>query len=215
MDHLVVDSKLTASIVNDKDTNTAAAIGKRVVQPRPQSALVNDRKTLLDITSLCHGNDTAVVADVEDTVLFEDGAEHVLDDDGWRRIRNKAGLFMELLGEEVYSEVTVLSRLGRGGDANDLAGTALQDQEVADADVVAWNGNGLGRTTTTLNVADSLVHSIADSRRAMLTMMMILFNYHLLTLMLGSERVEDTVSGLLKTMTERVVMTFVVVVSHA
>jgi hypothetical protein len=51
---------------------------------------------------------------------------------------------VQLLGEEVNTEVTVLTSLSRGGDANDLARTALQDQQVADPDVVARDGDGVG-----------------------------------------------------------------------
>jgi hypothetical protein len=51
---------------------------------------------------------------------------------------------VQLLGEEVNTEVTVLAGLGRGGDADDLARTALEDQQVTNADVVAWDGDGGG-----------------------------------------------------------------------
>jgi len=215
MNDFVVYNKLTASIIDDQDTDTATAVGKRVVQSRPQSTLINDWKTLLDIASLSHGNNTAIIAHIKDTVLLEDGAEHVLDDDRWRRIGNKAGFFMELLSEEVHSEIAVLASLNWRSDANNLTGTALQNQEVANTDVVAWNGDGLGVTTTALNIANSLMHSFADARWATLTMMMILLNNHLLALVLGGEGVEDTVRGLLKTVAKRVVVTFVVVISHA
>ena len=56
---------------------------------------------------------------------------------------NEAGLLVKLLGEEINSEVAKLTGLSRGGDANDLAGTALQDQEIADADVMAGDGDGV------------------------------------------------------------------------
>lgn len=39
----------------------------------------------------------------------------------------------------------MLAGLGRGGDANHLARASLQDQEIANANVVAWDGNGAGR----------------------------------------------------------------------
>jgi hypothetical protein len=44
--------------------------------------------------------------------LLEDWAEHVLDDNRWGRVGDEAGLFMELLGEEVNTKVTVLASLG-------------------------------------------------------------------------------------------------------
>lgn len=49
---------------------------------------------------------------------------------------------MKLLGEQVNTKVTVLSSLRRGGDANDLARASLKHQEIANADVVAWDGDG-------------------------------------------------------------------------
>jgi len=52
---------------------------------------------------------------------------------------------VQLLGEEVNTEVTVLASLRRGGDADDLARAALQDQEIANADVVARDSDGVRR----------------------------------------------------------------------
>lgn len=48
---------------------------------------------------------------------------------------------MELLGEEVNTEITMLAGLGGCCDADDLARTTLKDQEVANADVVARDGD--------------------------------------------------------------------------
>jgi hypothetical protein len=80
---LVVDSKLFAVITDNENADTAAAVVKGLAQAVEQVALVNDGKTLLDITSLGHGDDTTVVTDVEHAVLLEDWAKHVLDDNGW------------------------------------------------------------------------------------------------------------------------------------
>lgn len=52
---------------------------------------------------------------------------------------------MQLLGEEVDTEVSVLASGRGGGNADDLARAALQDQEVAEADVVAGDGDGVWR----------------------------------------------------------------------
>lgn len=49
-----------------------------------------------------------------------------------------------MLGEEVDTQVAVLAGGRGGGDANDLARTALQDEEIAEADVVAGNGDSVG-----------------------------------------------------------------------
>lgn len=51
---------------------------------------------------------------------------------------------MELLGEEVNTEVTVLTSLGGGGDADDLARASLKDQEITNADVVAGDSDSVG-----------------------------------------------------------------------
>jgi len=50
---------------------------------------------------------------------------------------------MELLGEQVHTEVAVLASLRRRGDADDLARAALEDQEIANADMVAGDGDGV------------------------------------------------------------------------
>jgi hypothetical protein len=143
MDDLVVDSHLEALVVDDKDADAATAIVKGLRQALEEVALVEDREALLDIAGLGHGNNTAILADVENTVLLEDRAEHVLDDDGRGRVGDEARLLMKLLGEQVNTEVAVLASLGGGGDADDLARTALKDQEVANADVVAGDGDGV------------------------------------------------------------------------
>lgn len=49
---------------------------------------------------------------------------------------------MKLLGEEVHTKVAVLTSLCRGGDSDDLTWSTLKDQEIANADVVAWDGDG-------------------------------------------------------------------------
>lgn len=146
VDDLVVDSKLTAVIVNDEHADAATAVVERLLKALEQVALVQDGQTLLDITSLGHGNDGTVITDVEDAVLLEDRTDHVLDNHRWAGVADERALLMELLGEEVDTEIAVLARLCRSGDADDLAWTTLQDQQVSNADVVAGNGDGVGRT---------------------------------------------------------------------
>jgi len=144
MDDFVVDSHLLTVIIDDKDADAATAVVERLCQAGEETTLVKDRKALLDITSLGHGNDGAILTDVKNTVLLEDRAEHVLDNDGWCRVGDEARLLMELLGEEVNTEVAMLTSLGRGSDADDLARATLKDQEIANADVVARDGDGVG-----------------------------------------------------------------------
>jgi hypothetical protein len=141
---LVVDSHLQTLVVDDKDADGATAIVERLGKARDETALVKDGKTLLDIARLGHGDNATILTDVENTVLLEDRTEHVLDNDGRSRVGDEARLLMELLGEEVNTEVAVLASLGGGGDADDLARTALEDQEVANADVVARDSDSLG-----------------------------------------------------------------------
>ena len=167
---------------------------------------------MLDISSLSHGNNTAVIADVEDTVLLEDWTEHVLDDDRGRRIGHEARLFMKLLGKEIDSEVTVLASLGGGGNTNDLARTTLKDQEIANADVVAGNRNGV-RANRAVDEADALTDTFADAGWAAI----FLFNDYLLVFMVVVVRVEgmeDAIGGFLNAVTEGVVPTFIIVVTH-
>ena len=76
--------------------------------------------------------------------MLEDWAEHGLDDNTWAWVRDEGGLLMQLLGEEINSQVTVLTSGSRSGDADDLARTALEDQEISDADVVGGNGDSIG-----------------------------------------------------------------------
>jgi hypothetical protein len=144
VDDLVVDGQLTALVVDDKDADAATAVVEALGEASKEAGLVKDREALLDVTSLGHGDDVAVITDVKDTVLLEDRAEHVLDDDRRAGVANEGRLLVQLLGEEVNTEVTVLASLSRGGDADDLARTALQDQQVADPDVVAGDGDGVG-----------------------------------------------------------------------
>lgn len=50
---------------------------------------------------------------------------------------------MQLLGEEIDTQVAVLTSSGRGGDADDLARAVLKDQEITETNVVAWDGDGV------------------------------------------------------------------------
>jgi len=145
VDDLVVDSELTTLIVDNEDTDGTPTVVERLCQTGKETALINDGKPLLDITSFGHGDDTAILTDVKDTVLLEDRAKHVLDNDRRRRVGDEGGLLMKLLGEEIHAQVAVLTSLRGGGDADDLARTTLEDQEIANADVVAGDGDSVRR----------------------------------------------------------------------
>ena len=117
-----------------------------------------------------------------------------------------------MLGEEVNSKIAVLTGLSRGGDTDNLTGTTLEDQQIANTDMMAGNGDGIGHQATTLNIANSLMNSVTNTTRTSLSIF--LFDYHLLALMLWMERVKYTLSGMLKAATDRVVPPLVVVVTH-
>lgn len=143
VDDLHVDGHLATVVGDDEDTDGAAARLESLLEAVPEGALVDDGEVLLDIAGLGHGDDGAILH-VEDAVLLEDGAEHGLDDDAGGGVGDEAGLLMELLGEEVDTEVAVLAGGSGGGDADHLARAALEDEDVAETDVVAGDGDGLG-----------------------------------------------------------------------
>lgn len=224
VDNLVVNSQLTALVVDDENPDAATAIVEAVVETGEQAALVEDRQALLNITGLGHGNDAAVIADVKDTVLLEDRAEHVLDNDGGGWVADEGRLLVQLLGEEVDTEVAVLAGLGGSCDTDDLARAALEDQEVANADVVAGNGDGVGHTAA-LGVARShagggltgsgnLDVAVAD-HAVFVTAVLLLVVAGVVVLVLAAVNgVEDAVGSAVQAVTEGVVLAVFVVVSH-
>jgi hypothetical protein len=64
VDDLVVNNKFTAIIMNDKNTDTATAMVKSLSETLKELALVKNRKTLLDVASLSHSDDAAIMANV-------------------------------------------------------------------------------------------------------------------------------------------------------
>jgi len=81
VDNFEVDDKFLTVVAEHENADAAAAVVERVCDAGAQAGLVEDRKPLLDITSLGHGNDGTVITDVEDTVLLEDRAKHILNND--------------------------------------------------------------------------------------------------------------------------------------
>lgn len=203
MDDLVVDDELAATVVDDEGTDGTTAVSEGIADALEEVALGDDGETLLDIARLGHGDETVVITEVQDAVGLEDGAEHGLDNHGGRGIGDEAGLLLQLAGEEVDTEVTVLAGLGGDRDADHLARAALKDQDVANADEVAGDGDGLasGAAVAGLDDADVLTGS-SD-----------LTGVGLLMLGVG-EGVQDTVGSALNAAAEGVVLAFVVVVTH-
>ena len=56
MNDLQVNDKLSAIVIDDQGTDAATTRLESVSQLRPEVGLVEDRKGLLDITSLSHSN---------------------------------------------------------------------------------------------------------------------------------------------------------------
>ena len=125
MDDLVVNNQLPTTIIDDQCSNAASAVCERGSNSAVEASLINDPQTLLDISSLGHADDQIVRAHVEDTVLLVDGAEHALDIDARLRVAHEGAFFLELASEEIHPQVPVLTGLGRGGDADDLAWSTL------------------------------------------------------------------------------------------
>jgi len=144
VNNFVVHNEFTAVIAENKHADAATAIVEGIANAVGKAALIKNWKVLLDVSSLGHSNDVTLITDVEDTILLEDRAKHVLNNDRWRWVRDEARLLMKLLGEEVDTEITVLAGLSRSGDADDLARATLQNQEIANANVVARDGDGVG-----------------------------------------------------------------------
>lgn len=142
VDDLHVDGELLAVVVDDQDADAATARLESLGEAGVQVGLVNDRQTLLDVASLGHGSDVAL-RDVKDAVLLEDGAEHGLHDNAGGRVGDERRLLVQLLGKEVDTKVAVLASGRRGRDTDHLARAALEHQEVAEADVVAGDGDGV------------------------------------------------------------------------
>jgi hypothetical protein len=240
VDDLVVNTELLALVIDDKDADASSAIIERLGQTLKEAALVKNGKALLDVASLCHGNDAAILTDIENAVLLEDRSEHVLDDNGRGRVRDEARLLMELLGEEVNTKIAVLASLRRGGDADDLARTTLKDQEIANADVVARDGDGIGRSHGARCGVDLLGRDARGntglrgglrggwSRNGGRGVFFLHYDFVAVVTVGGArvrvrvrvvvtltvDRVEDTVGGFVKTVTEGMILAVFVVISH-
>lgn len=209
----VVDGKLTTFIAKDKYSDAATTLIESISETLEQVALVNDRKPLLNVTTLGHGNNVAIIADIKDTVLLEHGSVHLLNHDRGRRVGDKGRLLLQLLGEEVDAEVTVLASLRRSGDADDLTGATLKIQQVTDADVVAWDGDGTARTGAASGTTRSrhgygltFLNDFVDRRGVVMMVLLVVTR--------SVNGMEDVISSAVKSVTERVILAFVVVISH-
>lgn len=141
--NLVVDGELLSVVGDDEDANGSGTTAESLLELGEEVALVDDLEALLDLSGLGHGDELTIITDVDETVLLEDWTQKGVEDDGWGWVRDNTWLLMQLLGEEVNTKVTMLASLGGGGDADDLAWAVLKDDKVTNADVVAWDGEGV------------------------------------------------------------------------
>lgn len=117
---------------------------------------------------------------------------------------------MELLGEEIDTEVAVLAGLSGRGDADYLGRTALKDEKIADTDMMTWNGDSI-RSTATLNKADAFANTLANAGRAGL---LPVDDYFLALMVVGMERMKNTVGSFFEAVADGVIVSVVVVVTH-
>ena len=123
---------------------------------------------------------------------------------------------MKLLGEQVHTEVAVLTRLCRGGDANDLARATLEDQKVANTDVMAGNGNGAG-ISATASTAAFYIADILNWARVVDTGTALALHHDFFAIgamMMVMERMQDVGSVLKACADRRVIAAGIVVVAH-
>jgi hypothetical protein len=108
MEDFHLDGELTSMVTEDEDTNTTTTTLEGFGETGPELRLIDDGNGLLDITSLGHSNNSAIL-EVKDTILLEDRTQHGLDDNTWAWVRDERRLFVQLLGEEINSQVSVLA----------------------------------------------------------------------------------------------------------
>jgi hypothetical protein len=124
---LVVNNELATAVVDNQSSDAASAIREGALDLGEEVVIVNDGQTLLDIACVGHADNAAIVSDVEDAVLHEDWSEHALHVYAGLRVGAEAGLFLQFLGEQVHTEVAILTSLSRSTDADNLTRAILQN----------------------------------------------------------------------------------------
>ena len=94
MDDLVVDHELPPSIVDDQSPNTAPPLRKRAINLAIQAPLIHNSKTLLDIPTLSHTDQSAIITHIQDTILLEHRTQHTLHHDRVPGVTDKGALLM-------------------------------------------------------------------------------------------------------------------------
>jgi hypothetical protein len=114
---------------------------------------------------------------------------------------------MQLLSEEINTQVSMLPSGRRSCDADDLARTTLKDQEISDADVVAGNGNGVGSGGVFGDTADGRLAITCDGN-------VNFFPLAVMVMMVMRWETKDSIRSTVKTMAEGVIVTIFIVVTH-
>ncbi|KAF3161273.1 hypothetical protein TWF225_009511 [Orbilia oligospora] len=136
---LEVNNELLVAIADDKDTDGTWGSDVGLVDLLGETTLGNNGDSRLDLTAVGDSDQGAVLTSVDDLVLLEGWGHHVVEDNGWGWVSDNAVLLNQLVGEKVNTEVSVLASGRGGGDADDLAWALLEDDQVTDTDVVAWD----------------------------------------------------------------------------
>jgi hypothetical protein len=145
VDSLEVNDELLGTVADDKDTNGTGAAAEGIVDLLGEVTLSNNSNTSLQLTGLGLEVERDVLTSLDDLVLLEGWGQHGVEDDRWRWVADNAVLLDELVGEEINTKVSVLTSGSRGGDADDLGWSFLEDDQVTDTKEVAWDGEvGLG-----------------------------------------------------------------------
>lgn len=144
MHMLEVDGQLLSVVTDDQAPNSTRPFSESFLHLVDEIALINHLQALLDLTSLGHANEPSIITDINEPILLEDWSQEGMENNGWRWVRNNTWLLVELLGEEVHTEVSVLTGLSGGGDTDDLARTVLEYDQVTNANMVARDSEGSG-----------------------------------------------------------------------
>lgn len=137
---LEVNYELLLTVADDKDTDGTRALTEGSVDLLGKITLGNDLDTSLDLTVVGLDEESGIITGLDDLVLLEGRGQHGVDDNRWGWVADNTDFLTEFAREQINTQVTVLAGGGRSGDADDLRWALLEDDQVTDTDVVAWDG---------------------------------------------------------------------------
>jgi len=137
---LEVNNEFLLTVRDNKDANSTGALVESLVDLVAKIALRDDWETSLDLTSVGLDEESSIIASIDDLVLLEAWGQDRVEDDGWRWVADNANFLAEVTGEQINTEVSVLTGGSRGGNANDLRWAFLEDDQVTNSDEVARDG---------------------------------------------------------------------------